>query len=89
MTSVVRRRLVVVGLLVSGGLALTPVWAQAPSPLTCEDHLLADRVNLNATTLSQVRERVEASREIARLMKEVETLRAALAAVTKKPEEKK
>ena len=89
MKSVVRRRLVVVGLLVSGGLAINPVWAQAPSPLTCEDHLLADRLNLNATTVSQVRERAEASREIARLMREIETLRARLAATEKKSEEKK
>ena len=83
------RRLIVLLFVTSTALTAGPAWAQTPAALTCEDHLMASRVNLNATTVSQVRERAEASREIARLMREIETLQARLAATEKKSEEKK
>lgn len=67
-------------------LAAGSVAAQAPAPaspagLSCEDQVRETRVNLQITTLGQIRERAEAAREIAQLMKQVDALRAEAAAV--------
>ena len=95
MTRLIRLTLIL-GLL----LLAVPVAAQAPGPpLSCDDHLRASQIQLQATTLSQIRERGDAARELAALHKQIEQLQAQVVKLTPKkdppkpaappPEEKK
>lgn len=67
--------------------------AQPPAPpLSCDDHLRAAQIQLQATTLSQIRERGEAARELAALHKRIEQLQAEVVKLTPKtttPKEEK
>ena len=92
------RRAVIAG--VGLVVALSAAEAQAPEPpLSCSDTLRAVQINLHATTMSQLRERGEAARELAALHKRIEQLQAEVVKLTPKkdapkpeapkPEEKK
>lgn len=75
--------LALVVLALGGGSAAAQPQLGPPPPagLSCEDQLREVRVNLQITTLGQIRERAEAARELAQLMKQVEALRAEQAAM--------
>ena len=61
-----------------------PPVAQVPGPPpTCDDQLRAGRIQLQATTLSQLRERSEAAQALAIQEKEIERLRGELTALKK------
>ena len=79
-----RRAAVLLGALLLAG----PVQAQAPAPpLACDDHLRASQIQLQATTMSQLRERGDAARELAALHKRIEQLQAEVVKLRPKKEQ--
>ena len=78
------------GLLATAALLLATVaLAQAPPapPPSCDDHLRASQIQLQATTMSQLRERGDAARELAALQKRVEQLQAEVVTLRPKKEQ--
>jgi TolA-binding protein len=66
------------GLVLVVALAVAAAEAQTPPP-TCPDQLRAAQLQLQATVVSQLRERGDAAREIVMLQKRIEELQAEVA----------